>query len=230
MQPLDGAYQRVKRAGIHLANLNRRINVLSKRISDNVVINRNPTTFALPDGRQVNGVWGKATFPIEPVPHIIKILVGEITYNLRASLDYLIYELAHHDSHSIQELTQFPIEDCKEVFWGRHRHYIKGLSDQHVTMVEGFQPYSGCKWTRTLRDLSNPDKHRQLTISKSSVIYAIPQGSTEAILANKPVNMKSGLSVHVKFTDGTSIMDIDTLKQLKFEITKVLDLFNSEFK
>ena len=230
MQPLDGAYQRVRRAGIHLTNLTRRVNTLRKRMSDNVVINRNPQIFLFPDGREVSGVLADATFPIEPVPHIIKILVGEITYNLRAALDYLVYELAHLDSGEIKNGTQFPIEDCKDRFERRRNSFLKGVNDKHVAAIERLQPCSGCNWTRILRDLSNPDKHRQLTISNSSVVYYIPQGSTEAIIAGQPVNVKNGLSIHVKISDGTSIMDIDTLKQLKSEVAQTLHSFDSEFK
>ena len=109
MHPLDGAYQRVRRAGIHLANLNRRVNAFSKRMRDNVIINRKPQVFVLENGKKVRGVLGDAVLPIEPIPHIIRILVGEIIYNLRASLDYLVYELAHLDSGDIKYRTQFII-------------------------------------------------------------------------------------------------------------------------
>jgi hypothetical protein len=45
-----------------------------------------------------------------PIPEEISIVVGEICYNLRAALDYLVYELARLDSGCIQNGTQFPIE------------------------------------------------------------------------------------------------------------------------
>jgi hypothetical protein len=230
MQSLDGAYQRVKRAGVHLTNLNRRVDILSRKIHDNVIIKRTPTAFILPDGRKVNGVLGEAKFPFEPVPDIVKILVGEIIYNLRASLDYLVYELARLDSGKIIDGTQFPIEDKKEVFWGRHRSYVKGLSDKHIAMVEVLQPYNGCNWTRTLRELSNPDKHRQLTMPFVLTALSIPQGSTEAIIVGQPVDMNDGISIYIKFRERTSVIDRATLKQLKTEVTKTLDAFNSECK
>ena len=230
MHPLDGAYQRVRRAGVHLTNLNRRVNTLRKRMGDNVIIKRKPQSFISEEGKKIEYVMGGVTFSIEPVPHIIKILVGEITYNLRAALDYLIYELARLDSSEIKNGTQFPIEDTIERFKGRRSSFLKGISSEHVAIIERLQPYNGCNWTRTLRELSNPDKHRRLTISKSSVIYSIPQGSTEAIIAGQPVDVKNGLSIHIKFSDGTSIMDIDTLKQLKLEVTQTLGMLKPEFE
>ncbi len=230
MQSLDGAYQRVRRAGIHLTNLNRRVNALCKRISDDVVIERKPQVFVSENGKRRKVVFGNAKFPIKPVPHIVSILVGEIIYNLRAALDYLIYELAYLDSGSIVNGTQFPIHDTVEGFKGRRDFHLKGVSDKHVAIIERLQPYNGCNWTHILQRLSNPDKHMHLTISKSSVRYSIPQGSTEAIIAGQSVNVKDGLSIHIKFSDGTSIMDIDTLKQLKLEVTQTLHPFDSEFK
>jgi len=109
MQPLDGAYQRVKRAGVHLANLKRRSNILCQEKSGAVVIQRKPATFLLPDGRKIRGVLGSAAFPIGPTPQIFSILAGEVIYNLRAALDYLVYELAKVDSDYVVYRTQFPI-------------------------------------------------------------------------------------------------------------------------
>src|ERR1700731_2588895 len=56
-----------------------------------------------------------------PVPYRFSILVSEICFNLRAALDYLVYELAILDSGSVKEKTQFPIEDCKKDFEWRKK-------------------------------------------------------------------------------------------------------------
>ncbi len=101
MHPLDGAYQRVRRAGIHLTNLNRRTRIICQTKSDGVVIERKPQTFLLPNGRRVKGVLGKATFTIEPMSPIISILIGETIYNLRSALDYLVYDLAQLDAQKV---------------------------------------------------------------------------------------------------------------------------------
>jgi len=228
MQSLDGAYQRVKRARIHLANLKKRIKVFRQVIYDSIVINRKPALFQLPDGRKVKGVLGSAHFRLEKSPYIITILVGETIYNLRAALDYLVYELAQLDSNQIVEKTQFPIEDSKEVFKGRRKNYLKGVSDKHITIIKGLQPCYGCQWTKVLREISNPDKHRELTIIQRGVgLNIVPGGSTEVIIAGKPVEVKDSVSIDIAFSDGTPI--IETLEQLKLEIAKTLDTFKSEF-
>lgn len=232
MHPLDGAYERVRRADIHLADLDAQVRILSKAISDGIVV------YAQPRSRYEAGdVVGAFKVTLPQVPHIVSILVGETVYNLRSALDYLVYELARYDSASIQDNTQFPIEDTQQVFRGRHRHFIKGLSDEHVASIERLQPYNGCDWTKLIRDLSNPDKHRTLTITKTSCQYVIriPHGGTEAIspdpsVFNHPVNMNNSATIHVKFCAGSLIVDVDTLKQLKVQVAETLDAFHPEFK
>jgi len=189
MQPLDGAYHRVRRAGKHLANLKRRADAFCQVKSDAVVIERKPETFLLPDGREVKGVLGSASsFLTKPIPPIISILVGEIVYNLRAALDYLIYELARFDAGKVIKRTQFPIDNSEDCFRGRRKTFLKGLSDVHITATKRLQPCDGCDWTRTLKELSNPDKHMHLTVVSSPVTISLSQGSTEAIIAGQDEN------------------------------------------
>ena len=237
MQSLDGAYQRVKRARKHLANLKKRVNALRQVIYDSIVIERKPALFQLPDGRKVKGLLGSARATLVKSPYIITILVGETIYNLRAALDYLIYELAKFDSKQIVEGTQFPIEDSVQGFNSRTGDlsvkrkgvYLRGISDKHIAIIKGLQPCYGCQWTKVLRGISNPDKHRELTIIRRGVgLNIVPGGRAEVIIAGKPVEVKDTISIDIAFSDGTPI--IETLEQLHSEITKVLDLFKPEFK
>lgn len=225
---MDGAYQRVKRAKIHLANLKKRMRVFRQVIDDSIVIERKPGMVRLENGRDVQGVIGSASFTIPKTPYILTILIGETIYNLRAALDYLIYELAQLDSKQIIEGTQFPIEGSKKRFDSRRENFLKGVSDEHIAVIKGLQPCYGCQWTKMLQSISNPDKHREFTIISRGVDIGIMPGSTEAIIANQPVDVKAGVSVNVAFSDGTPI--IETLEQLHSEITKVLDLFKPKFK
>jgi hypothetical protein len=75
MKPLDGAYFRVKRAGVHLTNLNRRVNALSKIIKDSIIVNREPHIF-FKEGQEILGFKDEIKFTTQQVPHIIKILIG----------------------------------------------------------------------------------------------------------------------------------------------------------
>lgn len=67
--------------------------------------------------------------------------------------------------------SQFLIEDQKvhptrtdRGFDARKHKCLRGLKPAHVDMIEALQPYNGVEWTKTLRDISNPDKHRTLTV------------------------------------------------------------------
>jgi len=105
----------------------------------------------------------------------LSIRVGEHIYNLRAALDYLVYELSGHKGES-----QFPIEDDCDGFTSRRtghkasgenvRRYLHGVSPAHCDLIEAVQPYrlkagnadERTNWTGLLRSLSNKDKHRRL--------------------------------------------------------------------
>lgn len=87
------------------------------------------------------------------------ILVSEMVLHLRAALDHLIFVLARIDSGSIQDGTQFPINDRPEFFAKNRTGCLEHLSDKHCAMVERFQPYKGSH-LKLLNRLSNVDKHR----------------------------------------------------------------------
>jgi hypothetical protein len=151
---LDGAFSRINRAGEHVAELKRIADAFGRAYHDAILVEARPEYPGHLD------FWPPTPFPI---PEEVSILVGEIGYNLRAALDYLVYELARLDSRSIQNATQFPIEYKKKSFDKIIPSMLKGLNLSHVTAIESLQPYRGCNWTATLKELSNSDKHRQLT-------------------------------------------------------------------
>src|SRR5207248_7031111 len=153
MTQLDGAFARVDRAGEHLAELKTIIDAFRQGRHDARSIVLDPDVIK-------NG-------NIEPEWPIfdrlrIAILVGEICYNLRAALDYLVYEFALLDSGKVQEGTQFPIEYRPKDFKGWAKVRLRGLNARHNACIKALQPYSGCDWTGTLKEISNPDKHRTL--------------------------------------------------------------------
>jgi len=229
MHPLDGAYERVKRAGKHLTYLKRRINIFRQVAIDTVVDNNYLDLLKEVERRQkpvtLQGVSS------HPVPSIIEILIGEIIYNLRAALDYLVYELAHFDSGSIVDHTQFLIEDCPKDFRSKRNYRLKGVSTKHRADIELLQPYNGCQWTKLIRDLSDPDKHRRLTTSYAVVldIQTLHPGSTEPVRPDRKMYVPADFSIDIHFYDRTQIITIDTLKQLKLYVTDTLNFFKPDF-
>src|SRR5207244_3188884 len=114
--PLDGAFQRVSRAGEHLEQLKREIEAFRHHQRQLVLFDF--------QSRSKEDLLGDGTEVAPPL--LFSILIGEVCYNLRAALDYLIYELAILDSGSPQEGTQFPIDDAEDLF---KRHCERGWLD-----------------------------------------------------------------------------------------------------
>ena len=236
MHPLDGAYLRVQRADKHLSDLKRRERRRHDTYKDNLTYEFNPVT-------QLAGAhWQKTRRPLSPN---ISIIVGEIIYNLRAALDYLIYELAILNSGQEQDGTQFPIDSDRSRFRGRRTTYLKGVSDAHVAEIKKLQPCYGCKWTKTLASLSNPDKHRKLTDSKGTaeIRVRLEYGRLEQFLGRPgkifQAQGRLGGKIHDVYVEGEATIEITfmdwtpvvkTLELLKSQVADTLDAFKPEFK
>jgi hypothetical protein len=117
---LDSAFERVDRAGEHFSEFKRRVAVWNNAQCNTVVWQFDPQ-----DPSKITVGVSK----IIPMPLRIGTLVGEICYNLRTALDYLIFELAKLDSGIPQDGTQFPIEDAPKGFaWRQKGGWLKGLN------------------------------------------------------------------------------------------------------
>ena len=138
----------------------------------------------------------------------------------------MVYELAHFDAKSYVEKTQFVIVDCEEDFRKNLRH-LEGLNGEHRAMFERLQPYNGCNWTKLIRDLSNPDKHKTLTAIRHFTGIHIDPANTEAILAGKQVDVDDYATIEITFVKGPPV--IAGLQQLVLDVTHTLDVFKPEF-
>ena len=123
-------------------------------------------------------------------PHLERcsILLSDAIQNLRASLDYLTFQLAMRNKDGVldnERRVQFPIEDDPTVFKTRceatgardRRGWIAELAADDQKILERYQPYHGkegdpaaedqvrtcgsnCSFLYILRDISDPDNHR----------------------------------------------------------------------
>jgi hypothetical protein len=172
----------------------------------------------------------------------VGIRIGEIAYSLRTALEYLVYELAYHDSGVFNEGTQFPIEDTPEGFARRKKSvWLKGLNSAHIAAIERLQPYNGCNWAKALRDISNRDKHRAFVeIGGRAEAYIYTRRDTNFDSIDSPirrtphpdpaigyVDVKVYVTSAVQFADGTPI--IETLEEIKREVANTLVAFKPEF-
>jgi len=174
---------------------------------------------------------------------MLPVVISDAIHNMRAALDYIVFELAKLDSpHKSPNGTQFIIEDVKSDptdpsvgFDVRRKRYLKFLSDRHVTMIEALQPYMGVEWTKTLRDISNPDKHRQLTALTHRGLYTITVSSNANLRADPPslttedFQIDAHRAIHIAPPDLTRPGIMETLRRLETEVCATIELFKSEF-
>ena len=132
---LDGAFERVGRAGEHLDELQRRLKGFSEQCANEVLANLNLEPIEQSNEPKIGFKPLPLDFTKLDLPSIFSILVGEICYNLRSALDYLVYELALSDSGvDPQSKTQFPIEDFEHDRKGRKKILarLSGLNAAHI--------------------------------------------------------------------------------------------------
>ena len=176
---------------------------------------------------------------------------GHIVNDLRAALDYLVYQLALLDSKAVQSGTQFPICDTPAAFQSElKKGRLKGLCPAHVQAIEGCQPYGwDGRWLKQVRELSNPDKHRHLNTALSEHWPPVPSISGAMTLRRnkKPhrlmpeasrlgvdwpltsqLKVEMDISTGVAFTDGAPV--IETLQILELRVRQLVDAFKPEFE
>lgn len=233
LHPLRGAFERVRRAEEHLADLRNRLAWALRQQENAVTVQLHPD----PPHHPVPILQGP-TF----ADHRIGILIGEVCYNLRGALDYLVFELAKLDSGIEQDKTQFPIEGTKKRFNRRvEMGWLKGINPAHITAIEGLQPYNGCDWTKTLQSISNPDKHRELAPICGTVrLHAYTRALTPHIdeiagtihraphpLTGEEVEVKIYFFGNILLKDGTPI--IEPLNEIKTQVANTLIAFKPDF-
>lgn len=153
---LDGIRAKIERASIQLGQFEH----------DAVAFQRGAyTTRVEPDFKAgVFRLFAKDMGLGDP-PIQLRLLAGEIAYQLRSALDHLAYIFAVQVPEWGRE---FPIFDTRAGYEAKGRPKIKGMSAYHETIVESVQPYKrkgdggpahfDPLWM--LHSINNTDKHR----------------------------------------------------------------------
>ena len=106
---------------------------------------------------------GPADLPIEWA-----VTIGEIAYNLRSSLDHLVWQLVMHNGKTPTMSNQFPIFLDKAKYNKAVMRQLKGVDARSRRMIEEVQPYQEGSETglflRILHSICNIDKHRHLNL------------------------------------------------------------------
>jgi hypothetical protein len=231
LHPLDDCFERVRRAGEHLEEMKRAIDEAVRRQANAVPIEYE----ADPPHRFKRQLPPETFYGMR-----ISVLFGEVCYNLRSALDYLVYQLAELDSGSAQDGTQFPIVDAPEDFQRNAARWLRHISPAHVAAIERLQPYKGCDWTRRLRDCGNLDKYRkfvqhlgQSTITIHNgfetdlrrIIGAVPRRAIHPV--HGEVDVKVHVSAKITLSDGSSVME--AMEEAHRGVAQTLAYFKPEF-
>ena len=172
--------------------------------------------------------WSESKAP--PIARIA-IVTGELIYNLRAAMDYLVYALAWRNSGHEVLWTQFPIDENPQKFNDHRGTFLNGLAQGDIDVIEEYQPFNGCIWTRTLREFSNPDKHKTLTLVNPQWIpyFELDPESWEPATDDPNVREAAPdrLEVHVMLDEDQPILP--TLRNLITETSALIARFNHHF-
>ena len=104
----------------------------------------------------------------EPIPADFVGLCGEWLYNLRASLDYIIWAAAAYASATLpppsEGILQYPIYD-DEAAWKRNLYRLKGLPEHQQRRLREIQPFASnldANFLGWINRLARIDRHRTL--------------------------------------------------------------------
>lgn len=220
---LRDAFLRVERAGEHLE-------AIKGQIAAYVQANEGASLI------KVEGQTVTAVMPPFPPPEIAA-RIGEFIYNLRAALDYLVFQLAILESGKEVDGTQFPIVKKPEDFKRVRRKSLRGVNATHVAAIEALQPYERPHWLWVLRHVSNEDKHRAIQVlGMQSGGVRIHVGGTEEEtraaggfqMPGDDVAVYYPAPILVAFPDGTPVEE--PLENLLSETRDVLEAFNPDFE
>lgn len=193
--------------------------------------NNDTAEFAIREG-EADGM--KMLFHFQGLTHDESIrLVSEFLHHGRAALDYIIFNLARHNTGAEKDGTQFPICECGEDFEAvvrRKKSPLEFLTKKQVAAVERFQPYNRFPVLALLNSMSNRDKHREFHVSPSeSLRRLVPIAEAEAngrrSIPSNQVGTKFQVSYGVLLDDGMPVTE--TLQKLHTLLSQILNEFNT---
>ena len=129
----------------------------------------------------------------EEIPYSLSTIIGDAVGNLRAALDYVIYQLLDAKGVEVSRHHYFPISPDAAGFETSYQAKVKGVGDEAESLIKALKPYKGGTdgfWH--LNELCRTDKHRLLltvvvrpsatALNLSDVFTSMPRllGATDA--------------------------------------------------
>ncbi len=176
--PLDGAVLRIQRARTDQQQLDAEIAAARGRSPYQVLLERKGVQMRQRKTRALRvGYAVRARLAESPNP-FWGVIAGEIIYNLRCALDYLIYqaaiELSRKDPPPGADQLYFPIVGKASQLRSspRNRAIMAAIGPRGRALVRRVQPYAHRKdkTLRLLQAFSNHDKHRAAAVTTRAVL------------------------------------------------------------
>lgn len=168
---LKSAYLKVERAKEQFTELETKIDIFFEK--------RPYTIYRECDSK--NGDELLVYYPTESIPPKWSVLIGEILFNLRSSLDLAVNDLTVKETGNELPKTEFPIFEEKTSFFqtkkdgtpapGSGLYKIRGLNPKTQHCIEQLQTYyaqipGDVAHIKILHDLNIRDKHRKLLLCR----------------------------------------------------------------
>jgi hypothetical protein len=186
-----------------------------------------------PDAQQIHfNFHGGAVAP----PIAISTRAGEALHNLRSSLDHLAWMLVEQDEGTPDENTSFPIlrvaPTANKKGVSPPPHVSGGVSDVAAALMDRAQPYQlGEDYAAhplwILRELSNLDKHRHITIRGARFTGGMITGQPPRFTFQVRTGAVSEWGAEVKYVPDDPSVDVDcrtTLQVMVHEINPAIDM------
>ena len=148
------------------------------------------------------------------------IRAGEIAYNLRSTLDHIVWQLVSVNGEKPNRRNEFPIFLEKAECSKKAASKLRGMSPHHRAMIESFQPYRSNNEVGSnlwmLHSICNIDKHRHLNVvNLHSVSTAHLEGEIDPELTHGQTG-GLGLLTLLKGTGQESNVKIDVVVDVCF--------------
>lgn len=102
------------------------------------------------------------------MPPEFAVIMGEWLYNLRSTLDYVIWATAVYTTGQSpppnEEKLQYPIYDSEQA-WRRNRYRLDPLAEHHREMLRAMQPFASdldANYLGWINRMARIDRHRRL--------------------------------------------------------------------
>jgi hypothetical protein len=189
--PLDGARAKLDRARLHLNDLEDRIDAYLQTQPIHIREEHDR------DGATRHIQWIATTSTAAPAE--LGLIVGDWAQNVRAALDYTVYELVRRETGDDDpRWTQFPTVVDEARYAGQEQTRLRGAPAWSLPVFRGLQPFNdgadaAYHPLAVLADVSNRDKHRLLHTAAMEIAGSQARVSGTSMVAIRRLAQSPGI-------------------------------------